>query len=232
MLPTLTIPLSTFCVIVFYYCGLEKIFSQWRIKWGLERNVIFQANNGMLVQPLCSWQTILQIRLSLLSLLNSSITLGKINKRPSKQINQSIIFSELTRYLQWPHSVFLFSQWRVSHQASQTHRTHWRCWPLAQWAVPVVVISALRPLRILLALPALPSFPWKVLCEFTLSRVAAARPLGLIMGDSLGRGDGIEDHPHLGTGWQAACCNITLFTHLRVPFSIHSANIYWVPLQG
>lgn len=90
----------------------------------------------------------------------------------------------------------------------------------------MVVILALLPLRILLALPALPNFPWKVLCEFTLSHVAAARPLGLIMGDSLGREDGIEDHPHLGTGWQAACCNIILFTHLCVPFSVHSANIY------
>ena len=188
----------------------------------------------MLAQPICSWQTILQMWLSLLSFslcwIHPSLWAKQIKGPINKSINPSFSLSSRGTYS--GHTVCFCSHSGEPHQASQTRRTHWRCWPLTQWTVPVVVISALRPLKILLALPARPSFPWKVLCEFASSLVAAASPLRLVTGNSLGRRDGIKDHPHLGIGWQAACCNIIHFTHFRVPFSVHSANIYWAPLQG
>lgn len=127
----------------------------------------------MLPQPLCSWQTVLQTQLSFLSLsplLNSSIILGKINKRPNKQINQSITCYELTRHLQWPH------KWVSVLTAVRAHaRPVWPegafgdagfCHWMTQWTAPMVVNPALCLCKTL-SLPAPPSFPWKVPCEFT-----------------------------------------------------------------
>lgn len=61
----------------------------------------------------------------------------------------------------------------------------------------------------------LPVFPGRCSVSSHLA-CSSSLPLGLITADSLGRGDGIEDHPYqgqyLGTGWQAACSNTIHFT--------------------
>lgn len=88
------------------------------------------------------------------SLLNSSITLGKINKRPNKQINQSIIFQELTRPLQWPHSELLW--------VAQACRGLWRAgfYPMrTQWTAPMGPLGCLLCLMPACDTPLSPSCP-------------------------------------------------------------------------
>lgn len=136
------------------------------------------ANNGRWLshsaadRPSCKYDCPFSL---LLSLLNSSITLGKINKRPNKNKSINPSFSLSSRGTYSGHTQ-CFSVLTVVSLTPGITDPQDPLEMLASWHRngPCVVILAMHPLRYFFALPALTNFPWKVPCELHIERVAAA----------------------------------------------------------